>query len=295
MPHRHDPTNLPLSLPLDLSVDLRSGHCPHPRLPPDALPRPLRWQGAICAALSVALYALMPVGMLATIAPTRASAAATTKATTQPAQALIDAATQRLRTQIAATFGASDAPRITITLPKRATRLPACTALSAFLPGANAANPTLHPRMSVGLRCSAPAIWNVYAQATVSVPGRYYVAARTLAPGQALTESDLTPRQGDLLRLPRNAVTEPAAVRGLRTEQRLASGQVVRIDTLSAVATIQRGQTITLHVRGTGFHIHNTGQALAAGAPGQTIPVRTASGQTVSAIVRDGQSAEVLL
>jgi len=216
----------------------------------------------------------------------------TTPHATQSPQALINAATQFLRNQIAAA-GLPGQPRIILTLPKRAKRLAACTALNVSLPGA-ANNPQrLRPRMSVGLRCTAPAAWTVYAQAAISIPGRYYVAARTLAPGQPLKASDLTPRDGDLLALPRSAVTNPDAVTGWRTDQRIASGQIIRTDALRAAATIARGQTVTLHAHGAGFVVHHTGQALAAGAPGQKIPVRTASGQTVTAVVRDGQSVEV--
>jgi len=203
-------------------------------------------------------------------------------------QALRTAATQFLRAQASA-IGLPGQPRITITLPKRAEKLPACTALTPFLANTSA----LRPRMSVGLRCTAPAAWTVYAQAAISIPGRYYVAARTLAPGQPLKASDLTPRDGDLLALPRSAVTNPDAVTGWRTDQRIASGQIIRTDTLRAAATITRGQTVTLHAHGAGFVVHHTGQALAAGAPGQKIPVRTASGHTVTAVVRDGGSVEV--
>ena len=42
-----------------------------------------------------------------------------------------------------------------------------------------------------------------YVQASVSVPGQYYVASRTIAAGQALTPADLAPRDGDLVALPR--------------------------------------------------------------------------------------------
>src|SRR5690606_40960877 len=35
-------------------------------------------------------------------------------------------------------------------------------------------------RMTVGVRCAAPQSWTLYVQATVSVPGQYYVAARPI-------------------------------------------------------------------------------------------------------------------
>ena len=57
-------------------------------------------------------------------------------------------------------------------------------------------------RMTVGIRCTAPKAWTAYVQASVSVPGQYYVASRTIAAGQALTPADLAPRDGDLVALP---------------------------------------------------------------------------------------------
>jgi len=236
-------------------------------------------------ALSFLFAACTAIMMMAVQA---SNAAKVAPSSTQSARALINVATQFLRKQLT-DAGLSGQPRITVTLPKRAEKLPACTALTPVLPPAN----NLRPRMSVALRCTAPAAWSVYAQATLSVPGRYYVAARTLQPGQPLKASDLAPRDGDLLRLPRSAVTDPAAVTGWRTDQRIASGQIIRTDALRPTATIARGQTVTLHAHGAGFVVHHTGQALAAGAPGQRIPVRTASGHTVTAVVRDGQSVEV--
>jgi len=204
----------------------------------------------------------------------------------QDPQALVAAAESFLLAQVAALPGK---PVISVRPPARAASLPACGRITPFLPN----GPRLRARLSVGLRCASLASWTVYAQASLSVQGQYYVAARTLNPGDTLRATSLTARSGDLISLPVGAVTNPTAVLGQVTKQRIIAGQIVRTHALRSARSVQRDQTVRILARGTGFQVASEGQTLSAGAPGKSVQVRTASGQIISAIVRDEKTVEI--
>ena len=98
--------------------------------------------------------------------------------------------------------------------------------------------------MSIGIRCTAPEAWTVYLSATLSVQGNYYVASRTIQPGQVLDESTLTPRVGELLTLPPGAVLSLSSIHGQVAGQRISAGKVVRASALRSADAVQRGQAV---------------------------------------------------
>lgn len=173
----------------------------------------------------------------------------------------------------------------------RTERLPACDALSAFI--SNGARP--RARMSVGVRCAAPQPWSTYVQATVSVPGQYYVAARVINAGERITRENIAPQDGDLVALPPGAVSDAEAVLGMTASYRIGSGQPVKQASLRSAGSIQRGQTVRVTARGAGFAVSSDGQAMENAAPGSMVQVRMASGQIVSGVVQPRGTVEVPL
>jgi flagella basal body P-ring formation protein FlgA len=149
--------------------------------------------------------------------------------------------------------------------------------------------------MTVGVRCNAPKPWTTYVQATVSVPGYYYVASRMISAGQALTPDDLSPRDGDLVSLPPGAITDPQAVVGMTAAFRINAGQPVRGSSLRNAQSVVRGSNVRINARGNGFVVSSEGQALDNAAPGAMVQVRTASGQVVSGVVRNAGLVEIQL
>jgi flagella basal body P-ring formation protein FlgA len=170
-------------------------------------------------------------------------------------------------------------------------RLPACDALSAFTNG------TLRPRsrMSVGVRCSSPKTWNLYVQATVSLPGQYYVAARPINAGETLQPADMAPREGDLINLPPGAITDPQSVVGMTAANRIGMGQTIRANNLRSAGSVQRGQTVRITARGPGFVVSSEGQVMQNASPGSTVEVKTPSGQIVSGVLQRQGNVEVPL
>lgn len=220
------------------------------------------------------------------LAAAGAPAPAAAQSAMQDPRDMVAAAESFLREQVADLPGD---PVISVQPPARGASYPACDSLTPFLSGGS----RLRPRMSVGLRCSSPSAWTAYLQAAVSVQGQYYVAARTINPGEALTEDALAPRSGDLVTLPPGTVTRPADVQGQVASQRIASGQPVRASALRSADAVLRGQTVRIVARGPGFQVSSEGQAMEPGAPGKMIQVRTASGQIVTGVVLDAQTVQI--
>ncbi|RQR28673.1 flagellar basal body P-ring formation protein FlgA [Burkholderia sp. Bp9143] len=169
--------------------------------------------------------------------------------------------------------------------------LAACTTLEPFLPtGAR-----LWGRTTVGVRCAGERPWTVYLQAKVAVQATYYVAARQIVPGEPLTAADLVARDGDLTVLPLAVITDPAQAVGATALARISAGLPLRQDMLKSAASVSAGQTVRVVAAGPGFTISAEGSALANAAPGQSVRVRMAAGQIVTAIVKDAGTVEIPL
>lgn len=181
-------------------------------------------------------------------------------------------------------------PTITVT-PPRLQQQQACDALDYALPG----NTALRSRMRVIVSCHSPERWTLPVQVAVSVQGFYYVSNKTLNKGELLSLDDLITREGDLLRLPPNVVTDPSLIVGYMTSQRLNTGSTIKSTLLQNPQSVQRGQTVRTIARGNGFVISNEGQALQTAAPGSQVQVRVASGQVITATVLDSATVQVPL
>ena len=101
--------------------------------------------------------------------------------------------------------------------------LPPCEALEPFLPSGT----RLWGRVSVGLRCTANPPWTRFVPAYIAVVGNYYVAARQIDFGQALTPADVAVREADLTTLPGSVVVDPAQLNGMTASNRIALGAPV--------------------------------------------------------------------
>jgi len=215
-----------------------------------------------------------------------APSSARTPATQDPAT-LAAAAQRYLRDQLA---GVPGTVRITLD-PINAERLPACDAL---LPQQPRPRP-LRPRMSVGVRCAAPQAWTVCVQASVSVAGRYYVAARPIQAGRIIGPGDLEPRDADLATLSPTVLADASRIIGMQAASRITAGQPIRATALRSAQSVERGQNVSLLINGQGFTVSGEGQALENAAQGDRVQVRTASGQIVSGIVKQAGQVEIPL
>ena len=166
--------------------------------------------------------------------------------------------------------------------------LAACPAPQAFMaPGARAWGKT-----TVGVRCTAPN-WTIYLQANVAVVGDYVASAVPLAQGQAIDASQLVTMQGDLAALPAGIATDMAQVVGASTNISLPPGTPMRLDTLRRKPVVMQGQLVRVVSSGNGFQVASEGRAIGSAGDGQTVQVRTQSGQQISGVARAGGMVEV--
>jgi len=169
--------------------------------------------------------------------------------------------------------------------------LAACTTLEPFLPtGAR-----LWGRTTVGVRCAGERPWTLYLQAKVSVHATYYVAVRQIGPGEVLTPADLIARDGDLTLLPQAVITDPAQAVGAVAMMRVSAGLPLRRDMLKSVDAVTIGQTVKVVAQGQGFAISAEGSVMNNASPGQPVRVKTANGQIIQGIVKDGGTVEIQL
>jgi flagella basal body P-ring formation protein FlgA len=168
-------------------------------------------------------------------------------------------------------------------------KLEPCQRMESFVPSGG----RLWGKTTLGARCAAGANWVIYVPVTVSVQAPVVVAARPVAHGRVLAAEDLTLQTLDLTQLPAGVLTDVAAAIGQTLNVGLLPGYPVRQDMLRAPLVIRQGQSVRLVAQGGGFGVSAEGKALGNAAAGQTVQVRTTSGQTVSGIARPDGSVEV--
>jgi len=169
------------------------------------------------------------------------------------------------------------------------TQLAKCEAFEPFFPAGSAP----WGKTTIGVRCLGPSSWTIYVQAQVSVRANYLVAARPLATGQVLGESDLLRRSGDLGTLPGSVLFDAEQAIGKTVRIGIAAGQPLRSDQLIEPWAIQLGQNVKTVTRGAGFSVSSEGKALNNATEGQVVQVKTPSGQIVSGIARAGGVVEI--
>jgi len=169
------------------------------------------------------------------------------------------------------------------------TSLAACAAPEAFMPGGS----RVWGRTTVGVRCTVPAAWTVYVTATVKVVSDYLTTAAPVAQGQVIAPEHLIKARGDLTQLPAGILTDASQALGRTLTVSLPAGTPLRNDALRAPAAVLQGQTVRLSSGGAGFRISAEAKALNNAAEGQVVQARTASGQVVSGVAKNGGVVEV--
>ncbi|PLC51900.1 flagellar biosynthesis protein FlgA [Pollutimonas subterranea] len=179
---------------------------------------------------------------------------------------------------------------VTVNMPNTRNQA-ACDELQVYLPNGH----RLQSRMTVGVRCVAPAEWNMRVQANLNIQGYYYVANHTIQAGDTLSLSDLTGREGDLLSVARGVVFDPSQAIGYVAKYRISAGGVIKSSALRDPDSIARGQRVRTEARGVGFVATGEGKALESGAPGSQIQVKSSSGQIVSGTVVNSNTVQVIM
>lgn len=162
-------------------------------------------------------------------------------------------------------------------------RLSACqsTPQPSWPPGARRLGST-----TVALRCSDPAPWEVFVTAYIRQTANVLVTTRPLARGAVLTAADLQYQPHDLAHLPRGFETDVARVLGLQLKRRLASGEVLTPQVLTAPVLVRRGHRVSVVAVAHAMRVASRGVALNDAAAGETLRVRSLdSGRVIEGVV----------
>lgn len=167
--------------------------------------------------------------------------------------------------------------------------LAACAALEPFMPpGAR-----MWGRTTVGVRCVGAKPWTLYVIGRIAINVTYYVAARQINAGEALSAADYLPRDGDLASLPQTIITDPQQANSAVALMRITQGLPLRSDMLRSASSVVIGQTVKVVAVGPNFTISSEGSVLNNAAPGQMVRVRTPNGQIISGVVKDASTVEI--
>jgi len=165
----------------------------------------------------------------------------------------------------------SGEPRIEVSAPDPRLRLARCDQplIAELPPGSRPVGAT-----TVGVRCPGSSSWSIYVPVRVQIFANILVAARPLARGVPLTETDVTVSRQDLAAVAGNALTDPTQAIGKRLRYPVATGAALNASLLDLPPLVKRGQAVTIISAGQGLEVRATGEALADGTTGETIRVR---------------------
>ncbi len=171
-------------------------------------------------------------------------------------------------------------------------RLAPCARVEPYLP----AGSRLWGRTRLGLRCvEGQTAWNVFLPVTVKAWGPAWVLTGNVASGAVLSASDATEAEVDWAADAAPVVANPDQWVGQIASRPLVAGQTLRQPMMRAPSLFKAGAQVRVVAQGPGYAVTSAGQALTAGAVGQTVRVRMDNGRTISGIVGETGTVDVTL
>jgi flagella basal body P-ring formation protein FlgA len=161
-------------------------------------------------------------------------------------------------------------------------RLAACeTPLSLEFTG----DPMQTTSPSLLVSCSGERPWRMFVTASIEVFGPALVAARPLARGERLTPALVTTEEVQINASRRGALTDPAAIDGMRMRRPVNAGTVMSPDLLEAPNAIERGDHVIIVATSGNFSVSSRGKALASAEIGEQVLVENLrSARTIKAM-----------
>ncbi|PJI95973.1 flagella basal body P-ring formation protein FlgA [Acidovorax sp. 69] len=171
-------------------------------------------------------------------------------------------------------------------------RLAPCSRVEPYLP----AGSRLWGRTRLGLRCvDGATAWNVFLPVTIKAFGPAWVLTSNVAPGAILAPNDAIEAEVDWAAESAPVMANPDLWVGQIAARQLVAGQALRQAMVKAPLLFRAGAQVKVVAQGPGYAVTSAGQALSAGAVGQTVRVRMDNGRIVSGIVSDGGTVDVTL
>lgn len=171
-------------------------------------------------------------------------------------------------------------------------RLAPCAQVEPYLP----AGARLWGRTRLGLRCLQGATrWNVFLPITVKAFGPAWVLAGNVAAGAVLTEQDALEAEADWAAEPAAILGTPQAWVGQTAARPLAAGQALRQNMVRPPQVFAAGASVRVVAQGPGYAVTSSGQAMGAGAVGQSVRIRMANGRMIGGIVLEDGTVEAAM
>ncbi|ABM43933.1 MULTISPECIES: flagellar basal body P-ring formation chaperone FlgA [Diaphorobacter] len=171
-------------------------------------------------------------------------------------------------------------------------RLAPCARVEPYLP----AGARLWGRTRLGLRCvDGPTRWNVFLPITVKAFGPAWVLAGNVGTGAVLSEQDAIEAEVDWAAEPAAIVANPKDWVGQTATRPLSAGQALRQNMVRAPDLFKAGSAVRVVVQGPGYAVTSSGQAMSAGAQGQSVRVRMANGRIIGGTVLEDGTIEATL
>jgi len=150
-------------------------------------------------------------------------------------------------------------------------------------------------KLLLNIRCDSGRVWARPVGLYVLVKGRYLAAARPLKSGQALSPTDWKWVEGDLSKMGDNLVDDPELVKDMELNRSQQPGNPLRLNDFRAMSVIKSGDQIRVTMRGRGFAIDSSGQALSDAALGASVKVRIADGKIIQGTAVSQGQVEVVM
>lgn len=171
-------------------------------------------------------------------------------------------------------------------------RLAPCARVEPYLP----AGSRLWGRTRLGLRCvEGQTAWNVFLPVTVKAFGPAWVLTGNVASGAVLAATDAAEAEVDWAADAAAVVANPDQWVGQIASRPLVAGQALRQSMVRPPSIFKAGAQVRVVAQGPGYAVTSAGQALTAGAVGQTVRVRMDNGRTISGIVGENGTVDVTL
>ncbi|WP_333797873.1 flagellar basal body P-ring formation chaperone FlgA [Rheinheimera sp.] len=196
--------------------------------------------------------------------------------TEQQIRSHISAEVQRFARQLGATGQVQQ--QIELSLPPALQKKPACNKLMISRSNAQQAP---WGRTSYSVECRDQKSWQSRATAKVRVWLPVVVASRQIQRDEVLSADMLSTRLTELEQSKLGVELNPEALLGLQVKRRIAAGQVLSRQHLTAQLLVEKGNHVLITVQSGGFAASTKGVALEDGQLGQRIKVQNLSSGVV--------------
>jgi flagella basal body P-ring formation protein FlgA len=136
-------------------------------------------------------------------------------------------------------------------------------------------------RGTVTVSCSGPTSWRLYVPVTAVDDVAVVVLARSMQPGEVLTDADVIVAKRSSASLPYDYLSAGSQAVGLTMRRTQQAGAVVTAAALEQPEVVRRGELVTLTTGDGPISVKSEGTALEPARLRQRLKVRSASGRVI--------------